>query len=63
MWRGGVRLARKAAESGVKRFIFIRSIKVNGEGALPGVPFKADDQPSSVDPYGVSKMEAEDALR
>lgn len=60
---GTVRLARKAAESGVKRFIFISSIKVNGEGTLPGVPFKADDQPSPVDPYGVSKKEAEDALR
>ena len=60
---GTVRLARKAAESGVKRFIFISSIKVNGEGTLPGVPFKADDHPSPVDPYGVSKKEAEDALR
>lgn len=60
---GTVRLARKAAESGVKRFIFISSIKVNGEGTLPGVPFKADDQPAPADPYGVSKKEAEDALR
>ncbi|WP_449106608.1 UDP-glucose 4-epimerase family protein [Pseudomonas mohnii] len=60
---GTVRLARKAAESGVKRFMFISSIKVNGEGTLPGVPFKADDQPSPVDPYGISKKEAEDALR
>lgn len=60
---GTVRLALKAAQSGVKRFIFISSIKVNGEGTAPGAPFKADDQPAPVDPYGVSKREAEDALR
>jgi nucleoside-diphosphate-sugar epimerase len=60
---GTVRLARRAAESGVKRFIFISSIKVNGESTAPDVPFKADDRPAPVDPYGISKREAEDALR
>ncbi|WP_447793405.1 UDP-glucose 4-epimerase family protein [Pseudomonas farris] len=60
---GTVRLARKAAESGVKRFIFISSIKVNGESTAPGSPFKAGDHPAAVDPYGISKQEAEDALR
>ncbi|MNE56065.1 GDP-6-deoxy-D-mannose reductase [compost metagenome] len=50
-------------KSGVRRFIFISSIKVNGESTLPGKPFKADDQPSPQDPYGVSKQEAEEALR
>jgi nucleoside-diphosphate-sugar epimerase len=60
---GTVRLARKAAESGVKRFIFISSIKVNGESTVPGAPFKADDRPAPVDPYGISKREAEDVLR
>lgn len=60
---GTVRLARKAAESEVKRFIFISSIKVNGESTTPGAPFKADDCPAPVDPYGISKREAEDALR
>ncbi|MBN6775248.1 SDR family oxidoreductase [Pseudomonas granadensis] len=61
--QGAVRLAHKAAESGVRRFVFISSIKVNGEATLPGMPFKADDQPAPVDPYGVSKCEAEERLR
>ncbi|MHC8349686.1 UDP-glucose 4-epimerase family protein [Pseudomonas sp. RT4P38] len=60
---GTLRLARHAAESGVKRFIFISSIKVNGESTAPGKPFKADDRPAPADPYGVSKYEAEEALK
>lgn len=60
---GTLRLARRAAESGVKRFIFISSIKVNGESTLPGKPFKADDCPNPVDAYGVSKYEAEEGLK
>ncbi|MGF6457951.1 UDP-glucose 4-epimerase family protein [Pseudomonas frederiksbergensis] len=60
---GTLRLARRAAESGVKRFIFISSIKVNGESTLPGKPFKADDCPNPLDPYGVSKYEAEEGLK
>ena len=60
---GTLRLARHAADSGVKRFIFISSIKVNGESTVPGKPFKADDRPAPVDPYGVSKYEAEEALK
>jgi nucleoside-diphosphate-sugar epimerase len=59
---GTVRLARKAAESGVRRFVFISSIKVNGEETLVDRPFRADDVPAPVDPYGISKKEAEDAL-
>ena len=60
---GTLHLAKKAAESGVKRFIFISSIKVNGESTPPGKPFLADDVPAPMDPYGVSKREAEDALK
>lgn len=60
---GTLRLAQRAAESGVKRFIFISSIKVNGESTLPGKPFKSDDHPNPLDPYGVSKYEAEEALK
>ncbi|WP_434571587.1 SDR family oxidoreductase [Pseudomonas sp. Z3-6] len=56
-------LARKAAESGVKRFIFISSIKVNGECTPPGRPYHADDIPEPKDPYGISKMEAEQGLK
>ncbi|MBB6158339.1 nucleoside-diphosphate-sugar epimerase [Pseudomonas sp. JAI115] len=59
---GTLKLAKCAAASGVKRFIFISSIKVNGERNLPGKPFKADDLPNPLDPYGVSKHEAELAL-
>ncbi|WP_055127299.1 UDP-glucose 4-epimerase family protein [Pseudomonas mediterranea] len=56
-------LAHKAAMAGARRFIFISSIKVNGEGTLPGHPYKADDVPAPGDPYGVSKMEAEQGLK
>lgn len=57
-----LRLARESAAAGVRRFIFISSIKVNGEKTLPGVPYKADDIPQPTDPYGISKMEAEAGL-
>jgi len=60
---GTLNLARQAAASGVKRFIFISSIKVNGEGTAPGKPYTAFDTPAPQDPYGVSKMEAEQGLR
>lgn len=60
---GTLRLARQAAMSGVRRFVFISSIKVNGEGTLPGHPYKADDEPRPTDPYGISKFEAEQALQ
>ncbi|MDE1993904.1 MAG: SDR family oxidoreductase, partial [Rhizobiaceae bacterium] len=57
-----VKLARQAAQAGVKRFIFMSSIKVNGEATLPGRPFTANDIPHPEDPYGQSKLEAEQAL-
>lgn len=60
---GTLNLARQAAAAGVQRFIFISSIKVNGEGTAPGSAFTADDEPAPADPYGVSKMEAEQGLR
>jgi UDP-glucose 4-epimerase len=59
---GTILLARAAAAAGVRRFVFVSSIKVNGESTREGVPFKADDSPAPADPYGVSKREAEDAL-
>lgn len=61
--QGTLRLARQAAEAGVGRFIFVSSIKVNGEGTLLGKPFMADDVAAPADPYGISKMEAEQGLR
>lgn len=60
---GTLNLARQAATSGVRRFVFVSSIKVNGEATLIGRPFAADDVPAPLDPYGVSKMEAEQGLR
>ncbi|PWB36002.1 NAD-dependent dehydratase [Pseudomonas sp. SDI] len=60
---GTLNLARQAAAAGAKRFVFISSIKVNGEGTPKGRPYTADDVPAPADPYGVSKMEAEAGLR
>jgi len=56
-------LARAAAAAGVRRFVFISSIKVNGECTASGAPFLPTDPPRPADPYGVSKHEAEQALR
>lgn len=55
-------LAKHAAVAGVRRFIFVSSIKVNGEFTEAGRPFTADDAPAAEDPYGVSKHEAETVL-
>jgi nucleoside-diphosphate-sugar epimerase len=59
---GALNLARQAVDAGVQRFIFISSIKVNGEGTQLEQPYAAEDPPAPVDPYGISKREAEDAL-
>ncbi|ENM5763116.1 SDR family oxidoreductase [Vibrio mimicus] len=59
---GTVNLAKQAIDSGVKRFIFISSIKVNGEGTLAGCPFKTEDKHAPEDDYGLSKSEAEEQL-
>lgn len=60
---GTLNLARQAATAGVKRFIFISSIKVNGEGTLAGQAFRHDDEAKPEDPYGISKAEAEAGLK
>ncbi|TFZ25192.1 nucleoside-diphosphate sugar epimerase [Stutzerimonas stutzeri] len=59
---GTLALARQAAEAGVRRFVFISSIKVSGEQTCSGTPFRADDVPRPIDPYGISKLEAEVSL-
>jgi nucleoside-diphosphate-sugar epimerase len=56
-------LARQAAKAGVQRFVFMSSVKVNGESTLPGQAFKETDAPNPQDPYGCSKWEAEQGLR
>ncbi len=56
-------LARQAAAANVRRFIFISSIKVNGESSRPGQPFTEADPPQPHDAYALSKLEAEQGLR
>jgi UDP-glucose 4-epimerase len=61
--QGALNLAQQAANAGVRRFVFISSIKVNGESTQLGSSFHADDVPAPQDAYGISKMEAEHGLR
>ncbi|MBC7428163.1 MAG: SDR family oxidoreductase [Bacteriovorax sp.] len=56
-----LKIARAAKKSGIKRFIYISSIKVNGEFTYDK-PFSSSDTPNPQDPYGISKMEAEQEL-
>jgi nucleoside-diphosphate-sugar epimerase len=56
------RVARAAARAGVKRFLFVSSIKVNGESTRPGQPFQESDPPHPYEAYGRTKWEAEQAL-
>jgi nucleoside-diphosphate-sugar epimerase len=59
---GTVRLAEQAVAAGVRRLIFLSSIKVNGESTKPGEPFLVSTPPRPEDVYGSSKWEAEQAL-
>jgi nucleoside-diphosphate-sugar epimerase len=54
-------LARQAADRGVRRFVFLSSVKVHGEGSR--VPYTEEQQPDPQDPYGVSKWKAEVSLK
>jgi UDP-glucose 4-epimerase len=58
---GTEQLAREAAAAGVRRFIFLSSVKVNGEGG--SVAYRETDLPAPEDAYGISKYEAELGLR
>lgn len=59
--QGTLNLAKKAVQSGVKRFIYLSSIKVNGEQTTTQA-FQPNDHVHTDDPYGLSKYEAEQAL-
>ena len=59
---GTLNLARQAVAAGVKRFIYISSIKVNGEQTPLRQPFTAEDTPAPEDAFGISKWEAEQGL-
>ena len=56
-------LARQAAKVGVSRFVFVSTIKVNGEVTIKGHPFTADHEPAPVDDYAISKAEVEEQLK
>ena len=60
---GTLNLARQSAAAGVKRFIFISSIKVNGEQTPPGLAFQSESEARPEDPYSLSKWEAEQGLQ
>jgi nucleoside-diphosphate-sugar epimerase len=59
---GSRRLAEQAAAAGVRRLVYLSSIKVNGEQTVLRAPFLCSDTPAPQDAYGVSKWEAEQAL-
>lgn len=60
---GTVNLARHAVDAGVKRFIYLSSIKVNGEKTVEGKPFRETDSVMPEDAYAISKLEAENCLQ
>ena len=59
---GTLRHASMAAQAGVRRFVYVSTVKVNGE-ATTNMPFREDDRPCPSDPYSISKWEAEQGLR
>jgi nucleoside-diphosphate-sugar epimerase len=60
---GSRALAEQAVRHGVRRFVYLSSIKVNGEATELGRPFLASDRPNPRDLYGHSKRDAEQALQ
>lgn len=60
---GTEQLARSAAAAGVKRLVYVSSIKVNGEETKCDSRFAESDTPAPLDPYGISKCEAEQVLQ
>lgn len=59
---GTLNLAKQAVQAGVRRFIFLSSIKVNGEQSIPGDRITSRDNASPENAYSISKWEAEQAL-
>lgn len=60
---GALNMARQASVAGVQRFVYLSSIKVNGEETAVGRSFSEEDLPLPQDAYAVSKWEAEQGLR
>ncbi|MGA9666655.1 MAG: SDR family oxidoreductase [Gallionella sp.] len=60
---GTANLAQQAAAAGIRRLVYVSSIKVNGEQTRNGQSFSEQDMAAPRDPYGISKWQAEQALR
>jgi UDP-glucose 4-epimerase len=60
---GSVRLGQACVQAGVKRLVFLSTVKVHGEYTEPSVPFRASDQLAPTDPYAQSKLQAEQGLQ
>lgn len=58
-----INLAQQAAKAGVKRIVYMSTVKVHGEETQFGKPFSISDLPDPKDPYAISKAEAEAALK
>jgi len=58
-----LKLARLAAGNGVKRFVFLSSVMVNGQSTSSREPLRPDDNPAPEEPSGTSKLEAEEGLQ
>lgn len=56
-------LLRQAAQRGVRRFVYVSSLKVNGEATDGRGPYSEADTPVPLDAYGISKLEAEQAAQ
>lgn len=59
---GTIQLARQAVKAGCRRLVYISSVKASAEASRPGSPLIEGDPPVPVDPYGCSKLAAEEAL-
>ncbi len=60
---GTVNLAEQAVKAGVKRLVYVSTIKVNGEETVDGQSYSETDTPAPQDPYGISKWQAEQSLQ
>jgi UDP-glucose 4-epimerase len=56
-------LAQQAAQTGVRRMVYLSSVKVLGESSTPGISLSEDSPCVPCDPYAISKLEAENVLR
>ena len=61
--QGTLNLAENAVTAGISRFVYLSTAKVNGESTHKGQAFSESDEPNPLDPYAVSKHEAEQGLR